>query len=54
MNKVEKIFFVIVVVIGLYACVRCAIDPYWYFGKSFVPEWVTQETFWDYVLGGRR
>lgn len=57
-NKMKRAFMqiilVVLAVIGLYAAVRCIIDPNWYFGKDFVPEYVTQETFWDYVIGGAK
>lgn len=49
MKKWQIILVIVLVAIGLYACVRCIIDPAWYFGKSFVPSYVTQEEFWDYI-----
>lgn len=52
MKKWQAILFIIVIIICLYACIQCIIDPDWYFGKEFVPEYVTSDTFWAYVFGG--
>ena len=54
MKKWQLILLIALMVIGIYGCVRCIIDPTWYYGKSLVPEWVTQEEFWAYVTGGAK
>ena len=58
MNKTKmiigQVLIVVMMVIGLYAIVRVAIDPSWYFGKSIVGEDVAQEDFWTALLEGKR
>ncbi len=55
MHKTAKMVLVgIIVLVSVYAIVRVAIDPNWYFGKSLVPEYVTMDNFWDYVIRSAR
>lgn len=45
-KKIAMIAVAIVLTLGVYALVRTAIDPQWYWGRSLVGEGVAQDEFW--------